>query len=242
METNKKSFIRKIFSFIFKPRGFLTGLIFGFLMGILFIYIGIIQGWEPLKKIDILKNEVDALITDHFFTYTAQNFEEAILGEASNHRELIVMEQPLELSTTITKAGLANLEIFSKTKNINYYGKGIYTIDLNKFSNKDISVDNENNKVIISIPHAVLQYVNIDLEKTEFEDTEKGFLAFGDIALTMEQQNQITKNIEAEMRKKLDDEELYKQADELANYEVWKLFQPIVTKIAKTYTTEIVFK
>lgn len=242
MSTKKKSIISRIFSFIFKPRGFISGLLLGFIIGIAFIYIGIIQGWEPLKKIDTLKNEADKLITDHFFTYTAQDFEEALLGEASNHRELIVMEQPLELTTTITKAGLANLEIFSKTKNINYYGTGVYTVDLNKFSKSDIEVDNENNKVIITIPHSKLQYVNIDLEKTEFEDTEKGFLAFGDIALTMEQQNQITKNIEAEMKERLNDPALFEQADELASYEVWKLFQPIVTKISKSYTTEVVFK
>ena len=84
--------------------------------------------------------------------------------------------------------------------------------------------------------------MNIDLERTEFEDTEKGFLAFGDIALTMEQQNQITKNIEAEMQKRLDDAELYKQADELASYECWKIFQPVVNKIAKNYSAEIRFK
>ena len=38
----------------------------------------------------------------------------------------------LNVETTITKAGLANLSIFSKLKNVEYSGKGQYTVDLSK--------------------------------------------------------------------------------------------------------------
>lgn len=48
-------------------------------------------------------------------------------------------------------------------------------------------MNDENRTVTVEIPHAVLRYVNIDIDKIEFEKTDKAILGFGDIKLTQEQ-------------------------------------------------------
>ena len=221
---------------------FIPGLLIGFLCGLIFIYVSALRGWKPLQKIDSIKQEVDYLISDHFFTYTAQDFSEAIMGKAKQEKSLVVMSQELEIPTTITKAGLGNFEIFSKAKTITYFGTGIYSVDLNSLNSNSIEVDNEENIVKVYIPHAKFDYVNIDLDKTVFEDTEKGLLAFGDIALTLEQQNQIQKNVEEMMKEKLLEDKYLKQADEYAVMKVWELFQPLISKTAPAYKLQVLFK
>jgi len=168
-------------------------------------------------------------------------FEEAVLEAASEHSELIVMEQPLSIPTTITKSGLGNLAIFSKVKDVTYYGTGVYTVDLSKIDAKHIRTDLFNRSVNILIPHAVLQYVNPDLSRTEFQDTEKGWLAFGDIKLSAEESNELEKSVMSAMEERLNRDDLLIQADEFAVLKTWEIFQPIIASVSPEYTVEMEF-
>ena len=218
-------------------KDFLSGLAIGFLCGILFLHL--------LGGVGIggLNDDHDVVIEDEgFYGYTAADFENSILGAASEHQELIVMEQPLSIQTTITKAGLGNLPIFSKVKNVTYYGSGIYTVDLSGISGSKIKVDQDAHTVEIRIPHAVLQYIQPDLSMTEFDDTEKGWLAFGDIALTAEEQNELEQSVESAMRERLEEKEIFENADKLALLKTWEIFQPLVTAVSPEFTVEMVFE
>ena len=193
-------------------------------------------------KINDGKENVDEIIDEHFTGYTALDFQNVILGKVVEHQELIVMEQYVNVETTITKAGLGNLEIFSKLKNVTYSGKGQYTVDLSKIDKDHINVDMDNKKVYITIPHAKLQEVILDLNNIEFEDTEKGFLAFGDLSLTAEQQNEIEKSVKQTMTETLDTKELYEQADEYALNQTWSIFAPLVSSVSDEFEVEMVFE
>ena len=57
--------------------------------------------------------------------------------------------------------------------------------------------------VTIQIPHAKLSYVTVDLDKTEYDETQKALFAFGEIKLTSEQTNILEQNIEDAMREQL---------------------------------------
>lgn len=219
-------------------KGFIPGLIVGLVLGIALSFMFNIAFTNPLDKV---KNDVDEIISDTFLGYTAADFKDAVLGEASQHQELIVMEQPLEIETTITKAGLGGLEIFSKTKQITYAGYGVYTVDLKDIDENHISVDEENKKVKIYINHAVLQYTNIDYDNMKFEDTEKGLLSFGDISLTMEQQNTLEKSVIDSMNDTLTKSSIMNQADEFAKMKTWEIFQPLVSAVSQEYIVEIEF-
>lgn len=225
-----------------RKKGFFSGLIIGTIIGFLIAtMIGFSMKETLFGKIETAKEDFDDVITETFMGYTAADFKEVILGEATQHQELIVMEQPLQVATTITKAGIGNLQIFSKVKNVIFAGTGVYTVDLSHIDDEHINVNEEDHEVVISVPHAVLQYVNPDYDSMEFEDTEKGFLAFGDLSLTLEQQNKLEKSVQEAMRERLEEQDLYDKADSFARMMIWDIFQPLVTSVSPEFKVSIEF-
>lgn len=223
--------------------GFLRGLILGLIAGAVAMfffgksYIAKNYGTHNIGEISD-----DNVIEEHATGYTAVDFREAIMGEAKGRQELIVMEEPMQLSTTLLKEGPWEWEVFRRAKNVTYYGTGVYTVDLSKISRNTIDVDMEGKLVTITVPHAALQYVNPDYEKIEFEDTEKGLLAFTDIKLTAEEQTALENTVLEEMREHLSGTELMTAADEFAKMKIWDLFQPIITAVSPEFRLEIKFQ
>lgn len=226
--------------------GFLRGLLIGIIAGAAGFYFLFMPKLvtslnagpevEPIEEADVtIENE-------GVFGYTAADFQEAVLGAASEHQELIVMEQPLSISTTITKAGLGNLPIFSKMKDLTYYGTGVYTVDLSHIDKAHILVDEDQKTVLVMIPHAVLQYVNTELNKTEFEDTNNGILAFGDIKLTAEETKLLEESVYNAMYERLDSDDMYEEADRFAKLKTWEIFQPLVTAVSPMYKVVMDFE
>lgn len=227
-----------------KSGGFLKGLILGVVLG---VALTALLGTTLLKdslfnKVETSKDKADELIDETFFGYTALDFKEAILGKAVEQQKLIVMEQPLEISTTITKAGLADLAIFSKTKNINYVGTGQYTVDLKDIDEDHINVDEENKVLTVIIPHAILNEVIIDYENIEFEDTDKGLLALGDLNLSSEDQNDVYIAVKNAMEERLSQKDIMDSADEYAVMKTWETFQPLISAMNPEYKVEIQFE
>ena len=226
-----------------KNKGFFSGFIIGAIVGALLVGILCVGFKDALfGKVETTKETADEVLDETFTGYTAVDFQDAILGEAEQHQEVIVMEQPLEITTTITKAGLGGLKIFSKVKTINYAGTGVYTVNMKGFTKDNVTVDEDSKTVTVKIPHSTLQYTNIDYDKVEFDDTEKGLLAFGDLSLTTEQQNTLEKSIQDAMKEKLETDELFSKADEFAQMSVWNMFQPLVTAISPEYVLEVEFE
>ena len=221
---------------------FLRGLVLGLILGGLIVFF-IGKQMEPKPHLSEETDPiVDDVIEEHFTGFTAIDFQDAIMGEAKDHSELIVMEQPIKYSTTLSQEGPWKWEIFRKTKAITYHGTGVYTVNLAGIKKDKITVDEDLKIVTIKVPHAALQYVNPDFDKIEFEDTEKGLLAFTDIKLTTEQQNELEKAVRAGMEELLLDSQLMTQADEFARMKVWDVFQPIVTSVSPEYKVEVSFE
>ncbi len=221
---------------------FLRGLLLGIAAGAAIMYFLIVPNIPaaPLTETPEPVEDADLTIENNdILGYTAADFQDAVLGAASEHQELVVMEQPLSISTTITKAGLANLPIFSKMKDITYFGTGVYTVDLSGMDKKHVLVDENQNTVMILIPHAKLQYVNTNLDLTEFEDTENGLLAFGDIKLSAEETKLLETTVYNSMEERLSEKELLEEADRFAKLKTWEIFQPLVTAVSPAYKTVI---
>jgi len=225
-------------------KGLLIGLVVGLLVGGGFV-------WYKMRKpvqipavagtVEQVEDHDLTIDNDNILGYTAADFENAVLGAASEHQELIVMEQPLSIETTITQAGLGNLAIFSKMKSIIYSGTGVYTVDLSQIDQDHINV-NETDKIItIYIPHTVLQYIVPDLKSAQFNDTEKGMLSFGDIKLTPEEQNELEIAVENAMRERLDMDDMYEAADRFAALQTWEIFQPLVSAVSPEFIVEMEF-
>ena len=230
------------------PGYFLRGLIAGIIIGAVGFYFLIMPRLMPQNKPAPTPSSEpvasqDVTIEDNgVLGFTAADFKEAVIGGASEHQELIVMEQPLSITTTVTKAGLGSFQIFSKMKNVTYYGKGIYTVDLSGIDSDHVLVDEDRHQVTIRIPHSVLQYLNAELDKTEFEDTQNGLLAFGDIKLTAEETRLLEQSVYDAMDEKLRSAELFAEADEFAKLKTWEIFQPLVSAVSPMYTVAMEFE
>ena len=176
---------------------------------------------------------------DDVMGYTTIDFQQAVLGEAREKQELIVLEQDVQVDTEISSA-MANIDLFKKTKMIHTYGTGVYTVDMSQIDEAKVTVDETERTVTIIIPHTVLQYINVDSSKTEFEETE-ALIPIGDLKLTTEQQNVVDQAIEEAMREELEAEAQLAKADEVALLKVAEVYQPIVSAVSDEFLVIVTF-
>lgn len=219
---------------------FLRGLLLGFLCGLLCMFV---LGKNLFTQYVTVEVPVYPVTEDSAPAgYTSLDFQNAILGDSIVRQDLEVLEQELIVSTTITKAGFNNWAIFSKVKTCQFVGSGVYTINMGKLDKEHISFDEKEMLVTVRIPHAVLSHVLLNEYETEFEDTEKGFLAFGDLNLTAEQYNEITAQVKGDMEVELNKQDLLDLADDYGRKKVWQILNPLVETVGKDVFLEVKFE
>ena len=64
------------------------------------------------------------------FGYTADDFAEVVLGDASKLKKIEVYEREVSDIATITNAGLLKIKLFSKSQEIKYGGVATYVVDM----------------------------------------------------------------------------------------------------------------
>ena len=192
----------------------------------------------------------DTPVVDHdlvvenngIFGYTAADFEEAILGKSNREKKLEVMTQEVSDAVNTVNTGMFNWSIFTKTQLITYHGTVVYTVDLSELGPADITVDEENKLIIMRIPHARQEEINIPEKEMQFGDVEHGMLAFGEIKMSVEQSAQIQEEARAKMQAKLDEEHALDAADRFAKLSVWEMYSPIIKGVARNYSLEVEFR
>ena len=194
---------------------------------------------RPSLEIE-LPDSMDALLPDETMGYSKFDFSNAILGESREKSDFVVLEQDVSVTSRVSQA-LANLALFEKSQIIRSYGTGVYTVDLSQLGEQDVTLDETTQIVTVVIPHAKLSYVTVDLDKTEYEETQKALFAFGEIKLTSKQTNILEQNIEDAMREQLTAQDMLEKADTHALSQVQSLFEPIVQSVAPSYVVEIEF-
>ena len=207
------------------------------LIAVLFFLPKIQDFLSPTINIDV-PDSLNSLMPDETMGYSKFDFSDAILGESRKKSDFVVLEQDITVSTRVSQA-LANLALFEKSQVIRSYGTGVYTVNLAALSLDDIALDSNLEQITITIPHAALSYVTVDVEKTEFEETKKALFAFGDIKLTNEQLNLLEQNIQEAMTEQLSTTDMLAKADSHAISQVQQLFDPIVRSVAEDYTVKI---
>ena len=199
--------------------------------------------FENLFSTEAPVEDHDLTLENHgIFGYTVTDFQEAILSDRTKLKKLEVLSYKVSDAVTITDAGLGGLKIFSKSQVITYNGTAVYTIDLSGMDKQHVTLDEENKKVVMTIPHSVLEPINIQASDMEISDTEKGFLAFGQVKMTVEQMNTIQQAAQERMVHKLVDENIVAEADRFGKMAVWEIYQPIVQSVSSGYTLEVVFE
>ena len=168
------------------------------------------------------------------------DFTTPILRESRTRRELVVYEQDVETSSTVSSTP-ANIELFKKSTTVHSFGTGVYTVDLSAVGESSVVTDTEKKTVTVTVPHACLQYITEDLDRTEFEQTERGLLAFGELTLTQQQQTALKQTVMDQMRAELTTESCYAKADVAALDVIYDLLSAVVKKVDPTYTLVIAF-
>ena len=218
----------------------LRGLLFAaIVIAALFLYPRIQAFFSP--KIDLsAPDSLSGFLPDEQMGYNKIDFSNAILGESRTKSDFVVLEQDVTVSTRVSQA-LANLALFEKSQVIRSYGTGVYTVDLSALSEGDVTMDETLKTITVQIPHAVLAYVTVDLEKTEYDETQKALFAFGEIKLTNEQRDVLEQSIDEAMRAQLTSEQVLLNADSLALQQTQALFTPVVRSISEDFTVIIEF-
>lgn len=176
--------------------------------------------------------------------FTAADFQEAILGESRQTKILEVYTINVSEAVQLTKAGLANLKVFSKNQLITYNGDATYIVDLGKLSEDDITLkdDGKEKKVYLVIPLPELKEINIPEDKIEYGDLKKGFLAIGNLKLAPQQITEIQNEARKKMEEKLDQEKVMETAERFAKMSVWEIYQPVIDSVTSGYSLEVEFE
>lgn len=177
-----------------------------------------------------------------FFGYTVADFAEAIIGEEKQLKKIEVYSVELSDVTTITKAGLAKLKVFTKTQLITYHGTATYVVDLSKLTKDSITVDEDSHTVTLTIPHAERDEINVPSDSIEFGDVERGLLAIGSIKLTPQEISEVETAAIHKMEEKLVEDKANETADRFAELAVWEMFNPMVTSVSPAYQFEVEFE
>ena len=216
------------------------------LMVLLFIRFQSFTG--NIKEIFERENPVeehDLTLENHgVLGFTAADFQEAILGESRQSKILEVYTINVSEAVQLTRAGLANLKIFSKNQLITYHGDATYTVDLGQLSKDDITLkdDDKEKKVYLVIPLPKLKEINIPENKIEYGDLKKGFLAIGDLKLTPQQITEVQNAARKKMEEKLEQENVMETAERFAKMSVWEIYQPIIDGVTSGYSLEVEFE
>ena len=167
------------------------------------------------------------------YTIESKKIKSELVGKAKQKKEFIVMEQPVTVGKQEKKEGLFKASVFRQTQYIEYNGIGKYTIDLNDFSESNIEVDNNNKKIIITLPEPKL---NVEFKDMKAYDTSNGILTFGEMDLTSDIQNELIQKAVTDMEEELTTNETLKSnALRYAEMSVESLFQPVINTVQNNF-------
>ncbi len=172
------------------------------------------------------------------------DFSEVILGQQQESRKLIVSTHEATVSTQLSASLINNVDFdfLTKTQKVSYFGTGYFVVDLDNLTAANIIDDSENKIVTIQIGHAYLEVVDIDPEKVIVDEVKQGLLAWGKIKLTMNDYNEIEKELVNRMEEKFNTAENGQKADGIARQMVKEVYEPVVKAIDPEYSVVVEFK
>ena len=177
-----------------------------------------------------------------FMGYTAADFGEVILGKATELSKYEVYNRELSQKETLTDTALLNIKYLTKKQSIRFWGDSKWTVNMENLKENDISVDNDKKVVSIVVP---LPEVNIKLNpaKTQNGKVVKGSkLAFGKIKIEPEAYKALENQALKDMYSKVIEENEIQDAQTAAVKAMKKLYNPVISSVAKDYTVNITFK
>ena len=172
---------------------------------------------------------------------TVADFKEPIILAHGENARLIVYTAELSEVVSMADEGWGGFKWNSTYQEAKYFGQAEYTVDLSQLSEEDFIVNNEQKILTVRIPYAVLSPINILNDKTQFKDTEKGWLGPKEVKMTSEELNKIMLEIEKKMKAQLIDENIMAKANEEAKVVVAELLTATIQAVDPEFTVVVVF-
>ena len=172
---------------------------------------------------------------------TVADFKDPIILAHGKDARLIVYTAELSEVVSMADEGWGGFKWNSTYQEAKYFGQAEYTVDLSQLSEKDFIVNNEQKILTVRIPYAVLSPINILNDKTQFKDTEKGWLGPKEVKMTSEELNKIMLEIEEKMKAQLIDENVMAKANEEAKVVVAELLTATIQTVDPEFTVVVVF-
>ena len=172
---------------------------------------------------------------------TVADFKDPIILAHGKDARLIVYTAELSEVVSMADEGWGGFKWNSTYQEAKYFGQAEYTVDLSQLSEKDFIVNNEQKILTVRIPYAVLSPINILNDKTQFKDTEKGWLGPKEVKMTSEELNKIMLEIEEKMKAQLIDENIMAKANEEAKVVVAELLTATIQTVDPEFSVVVVF-
>lgn len=168
--------------------------------------------------------------------------EETLVNEIHQKQELITLEIDMT-EKVILDDSWGSLGIFKKVQSVNYAGTGIYTVDLSNLKAENINIDDKAKNVMVNVAPPAVKTVSIAEDKTEYQTPENGLLRFGEIKLTLEENQMLLSNVKDKMLKKMSEQDFTSQARNSSEKTINTLIQSIIAnKTSEPYTIQIQFQ
>ena len=172
---------------------------------------------------------------------TVADFKHPIILAHGKDARLIVYTAELSEVVSMADEGWGGFKWNSTYQEAKYFGQAEYTVDLSQLSEEDFIVNNEQKILTVRIPYAVLSPINILNDKTQFKDTEKGWLGPKEVKITSEELNKIMLEIEEKMKAQLIDENIMAKANEEAKVVVAELLTATIQTVDPEFNVVVVF-
>lgn len=152
--------------------------------------------------------------------------KDALISEIREKQDLITMEVDM-IEKVVIDNSWGDLSIFKKVQSVNYFGKGLFTVDLSQIKSENLVVQEDEKRLTIKIPEPIIKAITIDEEKTTYENPENGVFRFGEIKLTASENQTMVKSVKDKMSKKMLEFELYERASKTTEAIVKSLIETI---------------
>ena len=172
---------------------------------------------------------------------TVADFKDPIIIAHGKDARLIVYTAELSEVVSMADEGWGGFKWNSTYQEAKYFGQAEYTVDLSQLSEEDFIVNNEQKILTVRIPYAVLSPINILNDKTQFKDTEKGWLGPKEVKMTSEELNKIMLEVEEKMKAQLIDDNIMAKANEEAKIVVAELLTATIQAVDPEFTVVVVF-
>lgn len=150
---------------------------------------------------------------------------DAIVKKIQEKQDLITMEVELN-NKVILDDSWGNLDIFKKVISIDFYGTGIYTVDLAKLNRENVLIQ-PSKTITIRIPKPKVKSITLNEDKTTFK-TENGLFRFGEIKITPAENQILSKKAKEKMNEQLNEKHLVESALSKTKKSIEKSIQSIL--------------